>query len=105
MLIYIEKQAKDYSQTKKILEKYKNAKVIFIDNYKNIFDKNYKNLDTKKALIIAKLNSKSVSRAPCWYWHSESSYFFKTWLNCVFDCSYCYLKWAFKNDNIVLFVN
>ena len=79
MLIYIEKQAKDYSQTK--------------------------NLDTKKALIIAKLNSKSVSRAPCWYWHSESSYFFKTWLNCVFDCSYCYLKWAFKNDNIVLFVN
>lgn len=105
MLIYIEKQAKDYSQTKKILEKYKNAKVIFIDNYKNIFDKNYKNLDTKKALIIAKLNSKSVSRAPCWYWHSESSYFFKTWLNCVFDCSYCYLKWAFKNDNIVLFIN
>ena len=105
MLIYIEKQAKDYSQTKKILEKYKNAKVIFIDNYKNIFDKNYKNLDTKKALVIAKLNSKSVSRAPCWYWHSESSYFFKTWLNCVFDCSYCYLKWAFKNDNIVLFVN
>ena len=105
MLIYIEKQAKNYSQTKKILEKYKNAKVIFIDNYKNIFDKNYKNLDTKKALIIAKLNSKSVSRAPCWYWHSESSYFFKTWLNCVFDCSYCYLKWAFKNDNIVLFVN
>ena len=105
MLIYIEKQAKDYSQTKKILEKYKNAKVIFIDNYKNIFDKNYKNLDTKKALIIAKLNSKSVSRAPCWYWHSESSYFLKTWLNCVFDCSYCYLKWAFKNDNIVLFVN
>lgn len=105
MLIYIEKQAKDYFQTKKILEKYKNAKVIFIDNYKNIFDKNYKNLDTKKALIIAKLNSKSVSRAPCWYWHSESSYFFKTWLNCVFDCSYCYLKWAFKNDNIVLFVN
>ena len=105
MLIYIEKQAKDYSQTKKILERYKNAKVIFIDNYKNIFDKNYKNLDTKKALIIAKLNSKSVSRAPCWYWHSESSYFFKTWLNCVFDCSYCYLKWAFKNDNIVLFVN
>ena len=105
MLIFIEKQAKDYSQTKKILEKYKNAKVIFIDNYKNIFDKNYKNLDTKKALIIAKLNSKSVSRAPCWYWHSESSYFFKTWLNCVFDCSYCYLKWAFKNDNIVLFVN
>ena len=65
MLIYIERQAKDYSQTKKILEKYKNAKVIFIDNYKNIFEKDYKNLDTKKALIIEKLNSKSVSRAPC----------------------------------------
>jgi sulfatase maturation enzyme AslB (radical SAM superfamily) len=27
-----------------------------------------------------------------------SSFFFKTSLNCVFDCSYCFLKGAFKND-------
>jgi hypothetical protein len=40
MIIYIEKQAREYKQTKVILEKFKNANIIFIDNYKNIFDKN-----------------------------------------------------------------
>ena len=105
MLIYVEKQALELPQTKKILEKYWKTKIIYIDNYKNIFDKSFKNLDTKKSLILAKLNSKAISGAPAWYGHTFSSYFFKTGLNCVFDCSYCYLKWAFKNDNMVLFLN
>ncbi|MDP2395909.1 MAG: hypothetical protein Q8S84_09385 [bacterium] len=64
MIIYIEKQAKEYPQTKKILEKFKNSQVIYINNYKNLFDKNYNNIDSKKALIIAKLNTNSVSDAP-----------------------------------------
>ncbi len=105
MIIYIEKQAIDYPQTKKVLEKFKNSQVIYINNYKNLFDKNYSNIDSKKALIIAKLNTNSVSDAPVWYGHTKQSYFFKTSLNCIFDCSYCYLKWAFKNENMVIFVN
>lgn len=105
MLIYIEKQAIDYPQTKKILEKFKNSQVIYINNYKNIFDKNYTNLNSKKALIVAKLNSNSVSEAPAWYGHTKNALFFKTSLNCIYDCSYCYLKWAFKNENMVVFVN
>jgi hypothetical protein len=40
MHIYIEHQAKNYPQTKKILEKFKNADIVWIKNYKNIFDKN-----------------------------------------------------------------
>lgn len=105
MLIYIEKEAKDYLQTKKVLEKFKNSQVIYINNYKNIFDKNYTNINSKKTLIIAKLNSNSVSEAPKWYWHTKNAFFFKTSLNCIYDCSYCYLKWAFKNENMVVFVN
>lgn len=105
MLIYVEKEALDLPQTKKILEKYKNIKPIIIDNYKNIFDKNYTNLDIKKSLILANLKSKAVTEAPSGYGHTLSSFFFKTGLNCVFDCSYCYLKWAFKNENMVLFLN
>ncbi len=105
MIIYIEKQAKEYKQTKNILEKFKNSEVIFIDNYKNIFDKNYTNLDSKKSLIIAKLNSNAVTEAPMWYGHTKNAFFFKTSLNCIFDCSYCFLKWAFKNENMVIFVN
>jgi spore photoproduct lyase len=40
MHIYIEKQAKNYPKTQKILKKFKSADIIWIDNYKNIFDKN-----------------------------------------------------------------
>lgn len=105
MIIYIEKQALEYKQTKKIIEKFKNSSIICIDNYKNIFDKDFTNLDSKKSLIIAKLNSPAVSEAPAWYGHTDSAFFFKTSLNCIFDCDYCYLKWAFKNDNMVVFVN
>jgi len=64
MIIYIEKQAKNYKQTKNILEKFKNSQVIYIDNYKNIFDKNYKNINSKKSLIVAKLNSNTITEAP-----------------------------------------
>lgn len=105
MIIYIEKQVKNYQQTKNILEKFKNSQVIYIENYKNIFDKNYKNIDSKKSLIVAKLNSNAVTEAPPWYGHTKSAFFFKTSLNCIFDCSYCFLKWAFKNENMVVFVN
>lgn len=105
MIIYIEKQAKDYKQTKNILEKFKNSEIIYIDNYKNIFDKDYTKLDSKKSIIIAKLNSSWVTEAPVWYGHTNSAFFLKTSLNCVFDCSYCFLKWAFKNENMVIFVN
>jgi spore photoproduct lyase len=55
MIIYIEKDALEYKQTKRILEKFKNSSVVYIDNYKNIFDKSYKNLNAKKSLVIAKL--------------------------------------------------
>ncbi len=105
MIIYVEKQAKHYPQTQKILQKYKNASVIFIEHYKNIFDKNFENLNVQKSIIIAKLDSPAVTQAPAWYGHTKQAYFFKTSLNCVFDCSYCFLKWAFKNDNMVFFVN
>ena len=106
MIIYIEKQAKEYKQTKLVLEKFKNANIIFIDNYKNLFDKALPEWSNKNSFIIAKLNSPAITNAPNWYWHNDkTSYFFKTSLNCVYNCSYCFLKWAFKNDIPVYFVN
>ena len=105
MIIYLEKQAKDFEITKNILEKNKKAQVIEVENYKNIFDKNLWKSKTEKCLILAKLNSPVVTKAPEGYGHNWNSYFLKTSLNCVFDCSYCFLKGAFKNDFPVLFVN
>ena len=55
---------------------------------------------------MAKLNSDAITDAPEWYGHNnKTSYFFKTSLNCIYNCSYCFLKWAFKNDIPVYFIN
>ena len=105
MIIYIEKQAKDYSQTKQIIEKFKNSSIVWIDNYKNLFDKKF-SWSIENCFIVAKLTSDAITDAPNWYGHNnKTSYFFKTSLNCIYNCSYCFLKWAFKNDIPVYFVN
>ncbi len=107
MIIYVENQVRNFSLVKKILNKYSFANVVFIKNYKNIFDKTIPyNVSQKPNFILAKLNSTSILKAPDGYWHNNKvSFFLKTSIGCVFDCSYCYLKWAFKNDIPVYFVN
>ena len=106
MIIYIEKQAKNYLQTKKIIAKFSKASIIFIDNYKNLSEKKLPNHNLKNTFIVAKLKTPAIIDAPDWYWHNDkTSYFLKTSLNCIFDCSYCFLKWAFKNDIPIYFVN
>lgn len=104
MIIYIEKQAKDFALSKRILSKFKGTSIIEIDNYKNIFDKNI-GFQTEKNIIISKLNWNGITESPLNYSRSKKAFFFKTSLNCPFDCQYCYLKWAFKNSFQVIFVN
>ena len=105
MIVYIEKQALNYSQSKKILLTFKHATIIEIDHYKNVFDKKTAGLNEQKSIIIAKLTSSAITEAPAGYGHTKQAYFFKTSLNCVYDCDYCFLKGAFKTEHMVFFVN
>lgn len=104
MIIYIEKDTLKYPQTDKIISLFPSASKIIINNYKNIFDKNIP-LHQEKCIVIAKIRWSAIWKTPDNYGHTPNTYFFETSLNCVFDCSYCYLKWAFKNDMQVYFVN
>ena len=103
MIIYLEKKVKYNIISKHILSKYTNYEIILIDNYKNIFDKSF-SWEVKKSIIIAWVNN-AILEAPKWYWHNWKWYFLKNSLNCVYECKYCYLKWAFKNNTQVFFVN
>lgn len=105
MIIYLEKQIKNNKQVQKILDRFSRGNVIEIKNYKNIFDKNISGFETKKSIILAQLNSAAITQAPNGYGHTKNAYFFKTSLNCIFDCDYCFLKGAFKNENMVFFLN
>ena len=72
--------------------------------YKNLFDKNISH-KTEDCLIVARLTGKALLPVPESYGYGAHSYFLRTQLNCVFDCTYCYLKGAFRNDFPVYFVN
>ena len=92
MIIYVQENVKDYSLVKNVLKKFPKAEVVFIKHYKNIFDKNLPK-NTEKSFVLAKSSGDVVLKAPNGYGHNnKQAYFFKTSLNCIFDCAYCYLK-------------
>ncbi len=103
MIIYIEKAVAQNPITQDIIASFSSPQILFIDNYKNIFDKSVGGT-IEKSIIIASVNN-ALLDAPFWYGFSGKWYFLKNSLNCVYDCSYCYLKGAFKNNMPVFFVN
>lgn len=105
MLIYLEKKAKNHPRTTAILTKFPNACILEIDHYKNIFDKNIWNQTLTPAIIIAQQENIPLLPVPPNYGREGKSFFFKSSLNCVFDCEYCYLKGNFKTQYSVIFVN
>ncbi len=105
MLIYLEQHAKEYPLTKKILSRFSDSSVVEIQHYKNVFDKKI-GYPTEKCLILAKSDRLKLFPVPENYGYPDcKAFFFVTQLNCIFDCAYCYLKGAFKNDFPVIFVN
>ncbi len=44
-------------------------------------------------------------RKPCQDFGNEHFYYCSTMMNCMFDCSYCYLKGMYPSGHMVIFVN
>jgi len=105
MIIYIEHWVKDLELTQKIIKQFPNSDIISIKHYKNIFDKNIGDFVLEKSIILASAPRNCILPAPKNYWYTKHSFFLRTSLNCIFDCKYCYLKWAFKNSFPVIFVD
>lgn len=106
MIVYIEEQLIDNPRAQKICAFFPQATVIPIKHYKNIFDKQIDSQQRfEKCRVIAAKKGNAIHEAPWGYGHSDTGYFFTTVLNCLFDCQYCYLKGAFKNDFPVIFIN
>lgn len=108
--IYIEKEAKNYKESKNILERFPHSKVIEIDNYKEVFSRNNQNFNLQKKspkLILAvKKDSYLYEGAKvCESFGNENFYYTSSILNCIYDCEYCYLQGVYSSGNIVIFVN
>ena len=105
MIIYYEHKAKHYSLTQTILKRFSHCEQIEIQHYKDLFDKTIGNYPLENCVILAKQEHIAILDTPEHYGFPWKSFFFKPSLNCLFDCTYCYLKGSFKNRFPVIFVN
>ena len=105
MLIYYETKVKNSPIAKQIFDKFWNSEKIEIQHYKNLFDIKTSNYKTEPLIILAKQEHIAILPTPENYWFPWKSFFFKPWLNCFFNCKYCYLQWTFRNRFPVFFLN
>lgn len=108
--IYIEKEAEQYPESKRILERFPNSQVIEIDSYKEVFSRNNQNFSLQKKspkliLAVKKQNYIYEGAKVCESFGNENFYYSSSVLNCIYDCEYCYLQGVYSSGNIVIFVN
>ncbi len=108
--IYIEKEALEHPNTRKILNQFPKAVHIEINHYKDVFCRSHQNYLLQKqspCLILAKKRNTFVYEgAPvCQDFGNRHFYYTSTVMNCFYDCEYCYLQGMYPSGNIVIFVN
>lgn len=108
--IYIEAAAHEYPRTAEIKARFPAARCITIDSYKDMFNRPRQNWQAQKIsqkLILAVkkegLLYPGTDIAPDF---GHPFFYYNTMLlNCVYDCSYCYLQGLYSSANLVAFVN
>lgn len=108
--IYIEKEAKNFPLTKKILEKLKGRIQVEIESYKEVFSKGNQDFMIQKKspkliLAVKKENYLYKGAEVCQSFGNENFYYMSSVINCIFNCEYCYLQGVYSSGNIVIFVN
>lgn len=108
--IYVEREALNHAFSKIIIDRFQSSKTIEIDNYRDIFfrDKQSFHIQKKsKNLIIAVKKSGFLYHGSDFAQPAGNKNFYYNALsmNCLYDCSYCYLQGMYPSANIVFFVN
>ena len=108
--IYVERGVWDHARTKQILSRFPQAQVIQIIHYKDVFNRRgqqYEAQHRSQSLIIAAKTEHFFYEGakPCQNFDNENFYYCSTMMNCIYDCSYCYLKGMYPSGNLVVFVN
>jgi len=107
--LYIEREIAEHPRTLEVCERLPKARRILCDRYGEIFNRNAQNFRLQKnnpALILANKRDKHVLETPEGLGiGGEHNFYFSHMLNCVYDCSYCFLQGMFRSANYLLFVN
>ncbi len=108
--IYIEERAVPYQWAQKVLNRFPEATVIRVGDYKELFARTGQNYRLQKAamnlILAAKKDRFLYPGSP-----NAQSFGLKNFhynaliLNCLYDCAYCYLQGMYPSPNPVVFVN
>ncbi len=108
--IYIEEAAYDYTWCREILSRFNSSELICVENYKDIISRYGQSFNIQKKsknLILAVKKSGFLydsSRFAQNLGHRNLFYNALS-LNCLYDCSYCYLQGIHSTANLVCFIN
>ena len=108
--LYIENAAFDYPFTQRVRDRFPNAQVIEIEDYKTVFSRPKQHFQAQKGsmkLILAVKKDRFLYDGSG---HSQNfslkNFYYNTlMINCVYNCDYCYLQGMYPSANIVAFVN
>ena len=108
--IYVEKRVQTHPRTREILTHFPNAQIVAIDHYKDVFNRHGQDAPLQhrfQSLILARKEDHFFYEgAPvCQDFGNTNFYYCSTMMNCLFDCSYCYLKGMYPSGHMVIFVN
>lgn len=108
--IYVENRVRNHPRVEEILSHFPHSRVVFIDHYKDVFNRRGQEIVTQHRsqclILAAKEGTLFYEGAPvCQDFGNENFYYCSTMMNCVFDCSYCYLKGMYPSGHLVVFVN
>lgn len=108
--LYIEEEVWEHPRTKAIVEQFPHAVKIPVSHYQDIFDRTHQDYriqkDSRSLIIAAKHGTHIYHGAPvCQNFDEQYFYYCCTALNCIYDCSYCWLKGMYPTAHIVVFVN
>ena len=107
--IYVEHAARDYPQTRALLDRFPHAQVVPVDDYKDVFARPRQHFQTQKnsvKLILAVKKDRFLypGSGISQRFDLDNFYYNTLLLNCVYNCDYCYLQGMYPSANIVVFV-
>jgi spore photoproduct lyase len=108
--LYIERAALDYPDTQALLGRFPRAQRIVIDRYGEIINRSHQEWrlqkQTQKMVLAVRRESLIYPMPDIVQAVGDTPAFYNTpIINCLYDCSYCYLQGMYSSANIVVFVN
>ncbi|MCO6430692.1 MAG: radical SAM protein [Deltaproteobacteria bacterium] len=108
--LYVEREARGYPLCELLLGRFKGSEIVEVDSYKEVFNRFKQNWRLQKLspkLILGCKRGELMYRTGEFVpnFKFENAYYCSQVLNCLYDCSYCFLQGMYQSANMVVFVN